>query len=161
MLLFTLFSLSVLLVSSLYLGIGVWIIFSANPPLIRYFSFPYISTIHPYLTNLLSWHLSLSKSKEGGRRSLLSYDLHCSGHFLINAADKVVAHYNAKVTSYSKLETSSMIIDSLSSYPSFHLERLWVLWLILSSPRVTSLLGPMDHGIPILILQLFNFILGP
>ena len=53
MLLFTLFSLSVLLVSSLYLGIFVWISLSMNPPFLIYSSLHHISTIHPYLTNLL------------------------------------------------------------------------------------------------------------
>ena len=55
--------------------------------------FSYISTIHPYLTYLLSWHLSLPVSEEHGGRNLLSYDLHCSGHFLINAADKVIVYH--------------------------------------------------------------------
>ena len=54
-----------------------------------------------------------------------------------------------------------MITDSISSYPSLHLEYLRVLWLIPSSPRVTLLFGRVARGIPTPILQLFNFILKP
>ena len=90
MLLFTLFSLNVLLVSSLYLCLSH---LSVNPLPFIYFSFSHIPTIHPYLTYFLSWHLFLSVFEEGGGRNLLSCDLHCSGHFLINATDKTVAHH--------------------------------------------------------------------
>ena len=93
MLLFTLFSLSVLLVSSLYLDTCVLPPFSVNPLSFIYFSFSHIPTIHTYLTYFLSWHLFLSISEEGGDRNLLNCDLHCSGHFLINTTNKVVAHH--------------------------------------------------------------------
>ena len=90
MLLFTLFSFNVLLVSSLYLPPSP---LSVKPLPFIYFSFSHIPTIHPYLTSFLSWHFFLSVSEEDSGRNLLSYDLHCSSHFLINAADKVVAHH--------------------------------------------------------------------
>ena len=92
-------SLNVLLVSvqyfffffSRYLHFSI--LFSINPSFLIYFSYPHISTIHHYLTSFSFWHSSLFPSEEGGRRSLLSYDLHYSGHFLINAVDKAVAHH--------------------------------------------------------------------
>ena len=49
-----------------------------------------ILTIHFYLTPLLFRHLLPFTSEEGGGRNLLSYGLHCLGHFLINVADKDV-----------------------------------------------------------------------
>ena len=49
-----------------------------------------ILTIHFYLTPLLFRHFLPFTSEEGGGRNLLSCDLHYSGHFLINAADKTV-----------------------------------------------------------------------
>ena len=52
-----------------------------------------ISQPDSHLTPLLSWHLSLLTPEEDGGRNLLSFDLHCSSHFLINAADKTVAHH--------------------------------------------------------------------
>ena len=67
--------------------------FSINPIFLIYFFFSHISTIHPYLTYLLSRLLSLSVPEEGGERNLLRCDLHCLGHFLINAPDKAVAHH--------------------------------------------------------------------
>ena len=67
--------------------------FSINPIFLIYFSFLYISTIHPYLTSFPSSHLFVSISEEDGGRSLLNCDLHCLGHFLINAAAKAVAHH--------------------------------------------------------------------
>ena len=86
-------SFSVLLVPFLYPDTCVSIFFSVNPLFLIYSSFPHISTFHLYLTNLPSWHLSLFTSEEGGGRGLLRYDLHCSGHFLINAANKTVAYH--------------------------------------------------------------------
>ena len=53
----------------------------------------HILTFHFYLTNLSPWHLSFFTSEESDRKSLLSCDLHCSGHFLINVADKAVVHH--------------------------------------------------------------------
>ena len=61
MLLFTFFSLNVLLVSFLSLGTWVCIPLSVNPPFLIYYFHH-----HPYLTGLLSRHLSLFKSEEGG-----------------------------------------------------------------------------------------------
>ena len=69
--------------------------------------------------------------------------------------------FNAKATSYTKLEASLMITNSISSDSSSYLEHLRVLWLIPSSSQVTFLLKPVDHGISTPTLQLFNFILGP
>jgi len=63
------------------------------PLFLIYFSFSHILTIHPHLTYLLSRLLSLSIPEESGERNLLNCDLHCSSHFLINAADKVIAHH--------------------------------------------------------------------
>ena len=87
--------------------------FFVNPSFLKYFSFLLISTIHPYLTSFLSWHLSLSTSEENSERSLLSCDLHCSDHFLINVVDKAI-DFNVEVTGYSKLEISPMTTDFLS-----------------------------------------------
>ena len=53
----------------------------------------HILVVHSFLTSLLSRHLSLFSFEEGGRKSLFSYDLHCSVHFLINATNKVVPHH--------------------------------------------------------------------
>ena len=89
-------SLYVLLVSLQYFCFQILVFqnsFSVNHHFLIYFSFFYISTIHHYLTSFSFWHSSLFPSEEGGRRSLLSYDLHYSGHFLINAVDKAVAHH--------------------------------------------------------------------
>ena len=86
-------SLNVLLVSFSFLDTCVCLFFSENPIFLIYSSLLHILTFHLYLTNLYSWHLSLFTFEEGGRRSLLSCDLHCSGHFLVNAADKPVTHH--------------------------------------------------------------------
>ena len=61
-------------------------------PFIIYLYFHYIFTIHFYLTPLLFRHLLHFTFKEDGRRNLLSCGLHCSGHFLINAIDKVIVY---------------------------------------------------------------------
>ena len=53
----------------------------------------HISIIHSHLTSLLLWHLLLWTSEEDGGRNLLSCNLHCSGHFLINATDKTVVYH--------------------------------------------------------------------
>ena len=53
----------------------------------------HISTIHSHLTSLLLWHLLLLTLEKDGGMNLLNCDLHYLGHFLINAADKAVAHY--------------------------------------------------------------------
>ena len=50
-------------------------------------SSPSISTLPP---PLLFRHLLPFTSEEGGGRNLLSCDLHCLGHFLINAANKII-----------------------------------------------------------------------
>ena len=68
-------------------------LFSENSIFLIYFSLLHILAFHLYLTNLPSWHLFLFTSKEGGRTSLLSCDLHYSSHFLINTADKTVAYH--------------------------------------------------------------------
>ena len=89
--------------------------FSVNPSFLIYFSFLLISTIHPYLTSFLSWHLSLSTSEEDGGRSLLSCDLHCSGYFPHQCSWKnYCPPFNAEMTGYSKLEISPMTTNSLS-----------------------------------------------
>ena len=60
------------------------------------------------------------------------------------------------------LQTRNFPYDnSLSSYPSLHLEHLRVLWLIPSSPQVIFLIGLVARGFPTPILQLFNFIIDP
>ena len=49
---------------------------------------------HPFSPNPYTlMTLSLLKLEEDGGRNLLSCDLHCSGHFLINAVDKTVVHH--------------------------------------------------------------------
>ena len=77
----------------LFSSFFVSIPFLVLSPFLIYFYFYHILTIHSHLTPILSWHLLLLTSKEDGGRNLLSCDLHCSSHFLINAADKVVAHH--------------------------------------------------------------------
>ena len=67
--------------------------FFGNLIFLIYFTFSHISTIHPYLTYFLSWHLFLSISEESGGKNLLSCDLYYSSHFLINAADKTIVHH--------------------------------------------------------------------
>ena len=62
-------------------------------PLFLYLNLHHISTIHFYLTSLLFWHLLPFRSREVGGKSLLSCGLYCSGHFLINAANKVVVYH--------------------------------------------------------------------
>ena len=107
-------SLSVLLVSFLYHDTCASIPFSVNPLFLIYSSLPHISTFHLYLTNLPSWHFVSFASEECGRRSLLSYYLHCSGYFLINATDKVVAHHlmqRQKVTPNWKFPLWSLILS--------------------------------------------------
>ena len=62
-------------------------------PFLIYLYLHHIFTIHFYLTSLPFWHLLPFTSKEDGGRNLLSCGLHCSGHFLINVADKVVVSH--------------------------------------------------------------------
>ena len=87
--------------------------FSKNTIFFIYSSLLHILTSHFYLTNLSLWHLSLFTSEEGGRWSLLSCELHCSGHFLINAVDRAVAHHlirRQQATSLWKLPPLLMIL---------------------------------------------------
>ena len=62
-------------------------------PFLIYFYLHHISTIHFYLTSLLSWHLLPFTSEEDVGKSLLSCALHCSDYFLINAIDKAVVYF--------------------------------------------------------------------
>ena len=62
-------------------------------PFLIYLYLHHIFTIHFYLTSLLFWHLLPFTSEEDGGRNLLSCNLHCLGHFLINAADKAVVYH--------------------------------------------------------------------
>ena len=143
MLLFTLFSLSVLLVSSLYLGIFVWIFLSVNPPFLIHSFLHHISTIHHNLTNLLLWHLSLFTFEEGGGRNLLSYNLHCSGHILINVADKAIAHQlmrRQKATPNYKLLLGSLILSLQIIVPTWNTSE--------SFDSSLPLLGPWTAAFP-------------
>ena len=128
MLLFTLFSPSVLLVFSLYLGTCVLPLFSVNPIfLLIYFSFSHISTF--ILTQHTSYHdtcffLYLKKVAEGTCLAVTCIVQVTSSSIQLI---KPLPPFNAEATCYPKLETSPTITDSLSSYPSFNLERLRVL----------------------------------
>ena len=62
-------------------------------PFILYLSFHHIFTIHFYLTSLLFRHLLPFTSEEDGGRNLLSSELHCSDHFLINATNKAIVYH--------------------------------------------------------------------
>ena len=98
--LFTLLSLSSSSSSLLCLSLfdaSVMILFSMLILFLIYFYLYHISTLHSHLTSLLSWHLLLLTSEEDGERNLLRCDLHCSGHFLINAADKAVAYHLMRI----------------------------------------------------------------
>ena len=83
---FCLFSLSLSLSLSL-------IPFPMHPPFLIYLYLHHIFTIHFYLASLLFWYLLPFTFETGGGRDLLSCDLYCSGHFLINAADKAVVYH--------------------------------------------------------------------
>ena len=69
------------------------ITFSMLSPFFIYFYPHHISTIHFHLTSLLLWHLLLFTFEEDGGRNLLSCGLLCSGHFLINMADKTIVYH--------------------------------------------------------------------
>ena len=87
--------------------------FSVNPLFLIFSSLPHISTLHLYLTYIPSWNLYLFTSEESGRRSLFNCNLHCSGHFLINAVDKAVVHHlirRQQVTPNWKLPLWSLIL---------------------------------------------------
>ena len=62
-------------------------------PFLIYLYLHHILTIHFHLTPLLSWHLLPFTSEEDSGRNLLSYGLHCSGHFLINATNKTIVYH--------------------------------------------------------------------
>ena len=62
-------------------------------PFILYLSFHHVFTIHFYLTSLLFRHLLPFTSEEDSGRNLLSSELHCSDHFLINAANKAIVYH--------------------------------------------------------------------
>ena len=118
----------------------------------------HISTIHSHLTSLLLWHLLLITSKEDGGRNLLSYDLHCSGHFLINATDKTVVYHLMRMqqaTPDQKFHYYPL------TFTLFRLQLSLIPWFISSLPREAFFLGPMACSIPTPMLQPFNFILGP
>ena len=135
-------SLSVLLVSFLYHGTCASIPFSVNRLFLIYSSLPHISTFHLYLTNLPSWHFVSFASEECGRRSLLSYYLHCSGYFLINATDKVVSHHlmqRQKVTPNWKFPLWSLILSLqilLHQFQVKHYNKMYFQWRKNSSLKV-------------------------
>ena len=62
-------------------------------PFIIYLYFHHIFTIHFYLPPSFFDTLLPFTSKEDSGRNLLICGLHCSGHFLINAADKVIVYH--------------------------------------------------------------------
>ena len=62
-------------------------------PFLIYIYLHHISTIHFYLISLPFQHLLPFTFEEDGGRRLLSYDLHYSGHFLINVADKAIVYH--------------------------------------------------------------------
>ena len=122
-------SLNVLLVSFSFLDTCVCLFFSENPIFLIYSSLLHILTFHLYLTNLYSWHLSLFTFEEGGRRSLLSCDLHCSGHFLVNAADKPVTHHlmrKQQTTPNWKLPLFSLILSLQTILPTWNASKSFV-----------------------------------
>ena len=55
-------------------------------------------------------------SEEGGGRSLLSCDLHCLGHFLINAADKVVVHHLMRMQQATSGQKASLLPTDFHSF---------------------------------------------
>ena len=117
------------------------LLFSVNPLFLIYSSLLHILTFHLYLTNLYSWHLSHFTSEEGGRRSLLSCDLHCSGYFLVNAGDKAVTHHlmrRQQATPNWKLPLLSLILSLQTILPTWNASKSFV-----SSPpllgRISSL----------------------
>ena len=70
----------------------VSILFSMHLLFLIYLYLYHIPTIHSHLTSLLSWHLLLLILEKDGGRNLVNYDFQCSGHFFINAANKIVTH---------------------------------------------------------------------
>ena len=62
-------------------------------PFIIYLYFHHIFTIHFYLPPSFFDTLLPFTSKEDSGRNLLICDLYCSGHFLINAADKAIVYH--------------------------------------------------------------------
>ena len=92
---------------------------------------------------------------------MLSCELHYSGHFLINAADKAVAHHlirSQHATSLWKLPPTTH--DSLTSANPSHLELLKAFCLFISPSWVNSLLGRMmphcQHYSPIIPSSVFE-----
>ena len=155
--------LSLSMYSSLFLFLSLSLSFSFVPfpqcSILSLYSPPPPHPHHPFLPNPLPF--PTLASEEGRGRNLLSCGLYCSGHFLINAADKTIVFQLMRMQQaipglkhpYYPLSSTLLILTS------FWMPRSTTICFLL--PRATSSLRPVAYSILTSLLRPFNFLFGP